>query len=156
MSNKELTERQRALLTSARDAIRNDPERYNQLTYGPAPETSSCGTPRCLAGHMVVNDPELTKELNQELQETRLTERRRREGVGGAIHKVARNALGLEGSRHPVLFRGEWPVAWLKDDTTARGARKKQNETFLPTAEDAVQVIDGILDGRIQDALHPG
>ena len=153
MTNEELTDRQRALLTMARDAIRNDPERYDQLTYGPAPKTSSCGTPRCVAGHMVLADPELTQELNQELEERRLTERHGREGVAGAIHKVARNALVGRGTRYPGLFRTNWPVAWLKDDTTPGGDRKKHHERFVPTAEDAVQVIDGILEGRIQDAL---
>ena len=151
MATGELTERQRALLTKARDAIRDDPERYNQLTYGPAPDGNPCGTPRCVAGHIVVGNPELMEELVRELNERAPTEEMRARRIGGAIHSVATKALGVP--RYPELFRTEWPGAWRQNDTVVSRGRKTYIERFTPTAQEAVQVIDGILDGRIQGAL---
>ena len=52
-----LTERQRTLLTRARDAIRKRPDSNDQLTYGMG--SISCATPGCVAGHIVADNAEL-------------------------------------------------------------------------------------------------
>ena len=56
---------------------------------------------------------------------------------------------------NPVLFQTKWPISWREATRKPNEERRRGHrvEKFVPTASDAVRVIDGILDGRIQGAL---
>ena len=148
-STEELTERQRTLLTNARDAIRKMPESYDQMTYGSG--TIDCRTPGCVAGHIVADNTELREKLMATLDRKDVTDDAGREYAAAAIHGIATAALGTPD--YPVLFHSEWPVAWLQDNTNDGAGWRRQNGSFVPTPSDAIKVLDAILDGRIQGAL---
>ena len=148
-SKKELTTQQRTLLTNARDAIRRTPENYDQLTYGVG--SISCRTPGCVAGHIIANDAELRDKLAETLAEKNVTNEAGREYAAKAIHEIATAALGTRS--YPLLFQSEWPVAWLENNTSNKPDRRRHDDSFVPRPSDAIEVLDGILDGRIQGAL---
>ena len=151
MRRKKPTAEQERLLTNALDAIRQSPETYDQLTYGLG--SISCNTPGCVAGHIIADNAELRNELKRKLDGEDLTLDAEYK-IGTAIHEIATKALG--GFGDPLLFLSDWPVAWLKDANEANGEPDiptHGNKMFLPTPNEAIKVLEGILDGRIQEAL---
>ena len=172
-SRNSLSKRQRSLLEQTRDSIRDTPRSYSQLTMGTG--TLSCSTPACVAGHMVASEPELRTKLRAALREQHLlepdcddeeyrarwNERRSaddyRYNTGTVIEDIAREGLGTP--THPALFDTEWPRAWLKQlDIRREGIEETRahGETFVPTAGDAVRILDGILNGHIHSSLATG
>ena len=148
-SKRGLTERQRTLLTNARDTIREMPESYNQLTYGIG--SIDGRRPGSVAGHVVAANPELRKSLAETLAGKNLTDQAGREYAGAAIHGIAAAALGTPD--YPVLFQSQWPRAWLGTKTRVGAGWQYQNGSFVPTPTEAVKVLDRILNGRIEGAL---
>ena len=146
----QLTAEQRRLLTKARDRIRKTPGSYDQRTYGLG--SVSCQTPSCVAGHIAADNAELRETLADALEGTDLTDESCREYAEAEIHEIATTALGTP--NYPVLFHREWPVAWLKNDASKRRNRRCQNGRFVPTPDDATEILDRILDGRLQGALE--
>ena len=143
------TERQRELLTKVRTAIRKEPESYSQKVYGIG--TVSCHTPACIAGHIVASEPELQEQVKQRLKTEDLSEPDAMEEIGSFIHELAWEALGAAGDGR--LFHAMWPMQWLNWQTP-KGHQNEVNGRFEPTAKEAVAVIEGILDGRIPNALR--
>ena len=142
----ELTERQRVLLTRARNAISRQPENYDQRTYGAG--RISCDTPACVAGHIVCSINEREAELAGFASER---ESRRSSGIGAAIQEIALEELHLW--QQPPLFSPTWPIAW-RPAGSSTPAEDDDAKRFVPTAADAVDVLDRILDGRIKEALN--
>ena len=105
-----LTARQRTLLTSARDTIRNQPWSYDQTTYGTG--RVACATPGCIAGHIVSSDDDLRKQLAAILAVDDSDERSLKEQTWEAIERVAVGALDTESN--PELFRSGWPTEWRR------------------------------------------
>ena len=149
--NEALTKRQRVLLTKARDLIVKEPEGYDQERYGMG--IISCDTPACIAGHIVASEPALREELLLQLEGEDLSGPDGIERIGSAVHLIACTALGTP--VHPQLFRSGWPIGWLKGAST-HASRNQGDDTFVPTAADAVNVIGRTLDGEIRNGLRSG
>ena len=147
-----LTERQRELRTKARDMIAKNPEGYDQDRYGMG--FISCNTPACVAGHIVASDPGLREELLRQLEGENLSGSDGIETIGSAVNLIACSALGTP-DHQPHLFRSAWPIGWL-EGPSADAARNQGEDTFVPTADDAVAVINKILDGEIGNGLRSG
>ena len=139
----ELTERQRVLLTRARNAISRQPENYDQRTYGAG--RISCDTPACVAGHIVCSINKRQAELAGFAGE------RESMGIGAAIQEIALEELHLW--QQPPLFSPTWPIAWRPAESSTP-AEDEDAKRFVPTAADAVDVLDRILDGRIKEAVN--
>ena len=147
---KQLTAEQRTLLTKARDRIQATPKSYDQRSYGTG--SSDRRTPGCVAGHIVADNAELRERLAETIEETDVTDERGLEYVEAEIHEIATSALGT--TNYPVLFNKQWPVAWLRNNTSDAPDRRRRQDSFVPTPNDAIKVLDGILEGRIQEALR--
>ena len=80
-----------------------------------------------------------------------MTDESGREYAAAAIHGIATTALGTPA--YPLLFQSEWPVAWRRNNTSDGPDWQRQNGSFVPTPNDAIEVLDEILEGRIQGAL---
>ena len=145
-----VTKRQRELLTKARDLILKEPDGYDQERYGMG--IISCNTPACIAGHIVASEPSLREELLLQLEGEDLSGSDGIDRIGSAIHTIACTALGTPA--HPRVFRSAWPRNWVEENTS--GSDSKAEETFVPTAADAVKVIGRILSGEIRNALRSG
>ena len=159
-----MTEQQQRLLTNAREAIRSQPESYNQMQYGTG--VPDCGSPGCIAGHVVAGDRELSDELNEQLkaegqgrEDGRESLKEARENLkdraAGAIQRIASRVLRTE--HRPWLFRSSWPIEWRQKADLPHNPRLPSDAGFFcPTWREAIQVLDGILDGRIDDAFDAG
>ena len=146
------TTTQRQVLRKARAAIRRHPESYDQAVWG-APGKPSCETPACVAGHIVsetdsgrsayevaLSDPEVRAESNPE----------RRHQL--AVVRAATEALAL--SRSPKLFEPVWPRKWLDSlGYENQDADYPMGDIIEPSAEEAIAIINGIIDGQLTDAL---
>ena len=142
----QLTRRQREVLKAAMVSIRYSPGSYNQMCFGgPDPD---CNSPACVAGHIANGDPESRQLLSEELA-SRTEVLASESEAARLIQKRAEAALGV--TAHPRLFQGRWPRAWLL--TAGRKLPQRPADLLLPTAEDAIAVLQAILDGRITDAL---
>ena len=136
------TDRQRTLLKTTRTRIADDPASYRQGAWGNGrPE---CGTPGCIAGHIIAVDAERQARVLGIDEEAR----------DSAIEREATSALELETT--PKLFDPVWPREW--QFLCGRRARPATTppmapHCFRPDAKDAVAVLDAILDGRIEDPL---
>ena len=104
-----------------------------------------------MAGHIVADNAELRETLAEALKGTDLTDESCREYAEAEIHEIATTALGT--ANYPVLFQREWPVAWLRNNTSKERDCRRHEGTFVPTPNDAIRMLDGILKGRIQGAL---
>ena len=145
-----VTARQRELLEQARESIAASPDDYDQATFGTGEPT--CHTPACIAGHLVAADPELEQKLKKRLADIDTTTEEGREQAASEICQVA--AEGLELSRtNPNLFCSLWPAEWRPDPDREVDEWEQRTREFTPGAHDALAVIDGILAGRITDAL---
>ena len=142
----DLTARQRQLLSQARDAIAREPSSYDQQTFGMG--AASCGSPACVAGHMVTLDPECAAELAKRVKtlDRSQGETESIEEWQATVYTIADEALG---TRPLVLFATEWPASWFR----AVGRQIEGDQPIIPFAADAVAILDGILDGRIRGAL---
>ena len=146
-----LTRQQRSVLERARDAINRTPGAYDQLTYGSG--NISCTTPACIAGMIVGTDPELQGKVRDRMLSGTGPGKEDGSTRAAAIRKTAAEALELSGP--PLLFHTEWPTSWLRHvgmPTDLLGWRD-HGGSFLPDAQHAIAVLDGILDGRIEGAL---
>ena len=147
-----LTKRQQELLTKARDRIAKNPKGYNQNRYGMG--FINCNTPACVAGHIVASEPGLREELLRQLEGENLSGSDGIVTIGSAVNLIACSALGTP-DHQPHLFRSAWPIGWL-EGPSAEAARDQGEDTFVPTADDAVAVINKILDGEIGNGLRSG
>ena len=66
------------------------------------------------------------------------------------MQNAARQGLGL--IERPALFRATWPISWRASDSTTPDSALAKNR-FTPTAEDAIKVLDDMLEGRNTEAL---
>ena len=88
-----------------------------------------------MAAHLVAQDAELAElaaggELNEE-----------------AVRLAGSTALGIDGLA--PLLDAPWPAAWLR----AAGVEVAGDCDAVPTAGEAVAVIDAVLDGRLAGTL---
>ena len=132
-----LTDRQRRKLGSARASISADPATYRQREWGNG--QPACGSPGCIAGHIVAQDPDAIKRVQAASHGNR----------SYVLADEATAALELEDL--PKLFAGAWPGEWFE----AAEANRHGDNPVVPTARHAVAVLDAILDGRITAALDP-
>ena len=116
-SRDELTERQRELLTNARDAIREEPGSYDQRTYGGA--AISCQTPACVAGHIVASSRRLRTLLAEQLSQIAQERKISRDAAAARVEQIALE--GLELFHYPPLFKASWPIAWRPAEPIAGG-----------------------------------
>lgn len=134
-----------------RKAIRNEPQSYDQGTYGR--ENVDCKTPGCMAAHIVANDAALQQELSEAIRHIKEGEPddRRAEAIQRAIEQIATRALDTGGT--PKLFGTTWPSAWR--ETSSEDPETDDTEgRFFPKADDAVRVLDAVLEGRIRGPLE--
>ena len=112
----------------------------------------TCGTPGCVAAQIVAHDPELQEQLAEAIY--RIDKREphcgRADAITVAVERVATRALDT--GRTPRLFSRTWPAAWLQ--ASSEDPAEDPGGTFMPKADDAVEVLDGILDGRIHGPLE--
>ena len=132
-----MTEQQRKALSDVRARIAAAPHTYSQRDWGTL--DTECRTPACIGGHMVAADAERHARVLAQPREHR----------EGAVIDEAKHALGLE--RLPELFYASWPREWF----AASGQLPRRAKRAVPSAGEAVAVLDAILDGRITDALAP-
>ena len=141
-----LTPRQTQLLRQARNLIERNPAKYNQTSFGIG--AVDCATPGCIAAHIVAAEPALARQAGLDLGEMDANSAADREVAGDYISKMAQRALGV--SRRPQLFYSEWPATWQPGPESAdRGTETD----WIPSADDAVRVLDEILAGNITNAL---
>ena len=148
----QLTRRQQSLLKKAREAIRNEPQSYEQGTYGYG--HVDCRTPGCIAAHIVANDAGLRHELGEAIRDIKDSppDGTQAEAIQSAIDRIATRGLDTKGT--PKLFASTWASAWR--ETSSEDPETDDTEgRFLPEADDAVRVLDAVLEGRIRDALEP-
>ena len=140
---------ERASQWNAHTRIATRPGSYDPLTCGDPRN----GTPGCVANQIVVTDPELRAELTTETEGADTATEQGRQDVGTATQAIAAAALAVPADA--MLFRTEWPMGWLDKVGRPSDSRwwRMHGGTFVPTAEDAEAVLQGIVEGRIEDAL---
>ena len=126
----------------------SNPESYEQSAWGRGGKPD-CNSPECIAGHIVY-----TTTKGQDAYARKLC---MIEGVPtstdvqNAIRDAATETLGL--SAVPRLFEPEWPKQWLE-----QGGGIPEHPGFWqiePSADEAVIVLQTIIDGELDEALDP-
>ena len=106
-----------------------------------------------MAAHIVANDAALQQELSEAIRHIKEGEPddRRAEAIQRAIEQIATRALDTGGT--PKLFGTTWRSAWR--ETSSEDPETDDTEgRFFPKADDAVRVLDAVLEGRIRGPLE--
>ena len=121
-------------LRSARDRIAAAPRTFRQERWGNTAE--GCGTPCCVAGHIVADDAEAVARI-------------RKAGSYRRAWLIATEAAKALGTARTPLFDSAWPKDWF----TRAGIETTREGAAIPNANNAVAILDAIMDGRIDDAV---
>ena len=128
--------------------LRADPESYEQSQWG-AGRKPNCDTPVCVAAHIVATIKSAHAGYKRRLGE--LDSRATRSEQSKAIRDAATEALGL--NETPRLFEPQWPREWLeRAGSTPEHAMFREIE---PSADEAIVVLQTIMDGELDEALEP-
>ena len=129
-------------------ALGSNPESYDQSAWGSGGKLE-CNSPECIAGHIV---SAMTKGHAAYARKLRMIEGvPTSTDVENAIRDAATETLGL--TAVPRLFEPEWPREWLE-----QGGGIPEHPGFReiePSADEAVIVLQTIMDGELDEALEP-
>lgn len=152
MQTKTISDECRAGLENAIDGIRNEPKAYQQGNWGSRFDGApSCNSPACVAGHIVAGSqsgPALYRAARYEMSRDGETDPSNLHAMATA--EAATKTLGL--TLIPMLFEGVWPVEWAQT-VGISNPEMDGDAHFAPKPDDAVTVLNAVLDGKLPDAL---
>lgn len=144
----------RELIQQLIGVIEYEPEHFDQNSFGVKGKhieewviTATCDSPACIAGHVMV----LTNNMKPKhwswfnvSEEVWITD------MYYSLEIGATRELGLTYNQGTALFRSEWPRQWvdgIKDPLQLIDvANDKREGVIEPTAEEAVQVLNRLLE----------
>ena len=125
-----------------------EPASYEQGEWG-ADDKPSCDTPGCVAGHIVATIKSANARYKRRIAELKGTATKT--DHENAIQDAATEALGLKET--PRLFEPEWPCQWIEK---AGGTTEHWILPDIePSADDAIMVLQTVMDGKLDEALEP-